>query len=145
MQILGILMGLIMAGSFFLSWQAVTNGMALAQAGTFLGIKTNVFFSFLGRELDFLPIVLTLILILAMALGKQKLWKIVGLLSAFLCLAAAARDIRRLLPQDSLKPGIGLWIFAVASFVALVVAVLLLTGKSSGPRRTQETPASYEG
>ena len=136
MQAIGILVGLLMGVSFFLKWEAVIEGLGAVKINHFLGIQNNAFFSLFGRRVDFVPIVLALALILAMALAKSKPWRMIALVVALLCLAIAARDIRHIMPLDNLKPGLGLWLFAAASLLAVIAAVALVVRKKvSSPAR----------
>jgi hypothetical protein len=138
MQFLGILMGLVMVVSFFLKWEAVREGLGAISINSFLGIENYAYFWILGHRLDFLPIVLALVLILAMVLAKYKPWKYVALLAGLLSLAVAARNIRHLLPKDNLKPGLGLWLFAAASALAVIAAIFILLKKKA----TKPSPAA---
>ncbi len=140
MQALGILMGLAMVGSFFLEWEVAKTGSIVLKVNQFLGVQHNAFFSVRSLTLDFLPVVLALAVILFMILAKLKVGRIIGLLAALLCLAVAARDIRFLLRHKELTVGPGLWIFAAASLIAVIVGIVLLTPKKSP--QPQAPPAS---
>ena len=141
MQALGVLMGLVMAGSLFLEWEMAKTGSLILKVNHFLGVQHNAFFSIRTFHLDFLPVVLALLVIFAMALAKVKAWRMVGLVAALLGLAIAARDIRYVMRVKDAMIGPGLWIFAAASVVAVVVAIILLGNKKS-PRPAVPPPAA---
>lgn len=134
MQALGICMGFVMIISVFFHWEAVIEGLGAIQVNTFLGIDNYAFFSPLGHQMGFIPIILALILILAMALAKSKLWRIISLVVALLCLLVSIYDvfqILRFMPEQNIKPGLGLWIFALASLLAIIAAAAMLFRKKA--------------
>jgi len=138
MQFIGILMGLVMLVSVFLKWQVVSSGPE--RVSHFLGLQHNAFFAVFGHRANALPIVLAVVLIVALVLAKSKLWKFLAFLAALASLGVAARDIRHLMPLENVKAGLGLWVFAAASALALLTAILLLLKKTS-PRPSQAPPA----
>jgi len=138
MQFIGILMGLLMLVSVFFKWQVVSGGPE--RVSHFLGLQHNAFFGFLGHRANALPIVLALVLIVAMALAKSKPWKFVAFLASLFALGVAVRDIRHLMPLENVKAGVGLWIFAAASALAVIAAILILLKKKAPKSSPAATP-----
>ena len=133
MKAIGILFGIIMLISVFLPWEAYVGQdyMFLLRVSRFFGIHTKSFDRLFN--LDFLPIVTTLVFMLSVLLSQKHLtWKIFALLGSLIGFVVGTYNIFYyyfISERTDYIPGDGLWIFATLSLLALVLSILILTKK----------------
>jgi hypothetical protein len=144
MQTLGVFMGLLMGASLFMRWEAVIEGIGAVRVYPFLGIDFNSYFPFMGQRLDFIPIVLTVLFLVAIILAKKTLWKKVAFLAALFCLGIGVWDLLAFPVGHNLTAGIGLWIFTVASLLGAAAALSLLLSKDRRQPDSSSMPPSKE-
>jgi len=133
MQAIGILFGIIMLVSVFIPWETYIGQeyMWLTRISTFLGIDNRSFDRLFN--LDFLPIAATLFFILGISLAKKHItWKITALVASLIGFAIGTYNILKCLfisRETDYVPGVGLWIFAIVSLLALALSILILIKK----------------
>ena len=133
MQALGLSASVAMIVSFFLKWETVVEGLGLIKINMFLGIKNYAYFSLFGARLDFLPIVLALIVLVALIFAGKSGGRTAAFMGSWICLAMAVVDFIRFPGGQNLKPGPGLWLFGAAALVAGISATMLLIGRKAAP------------
>ena len=144
MQALGIFMGLLMGASLFMKWEAVIEGIGAVRVYPFLGIDFNSYFPIMGRRLDFIPVALPLLFLVAIILAKKTPWKNIAFGAALVCFGIGAWDLLAFPSGHNLKAGMGLLIFTVASLLATASALSLLLRTDRRRPDSSSMPPSKE-
>jgi hypothetical protein len=131
MQALGLSASIAMVVSFFLKWEAVVEGLGAIKINMFLGIENYAYFSLFGARLDFVPIVLTLVVLAGLLFAGAKWGRTAAFMAAWICAAVFAVDLLAFRAEANLHPGPGLWLFGAASLIAAVSATMLLVGRKA--------------
>ncbi len=128
MKAIGILFGIIMIVSVFIPWEIYTGqeNLFLTRISYFLGIKNYAF--------DSLSILCTLLFIVSISLANKHItWRILTLIFSLIC---AFTSIHSLLlynflgKEPNYVAGTGLWLFSIASLLALILSILILLKKN---------------
>jgi len=133
MQAIGILFGIASLVSVFLPWEHYIGSSSVfaVAISSFLGIENKSLDRLFG--LDFLPITGTLIFILGFSLAKKHLaWRIIALFGSLVCTIIGIYNILFYIFSPKIpnyQPGYGLWIFAIANLLALVLSIMILNKK----------------
>ena len=126
MQLLGIVSGLMMIGSFLSSWWQ--EGV-ISKVHYFLGIMVYAVFP-VSYKYAFLTVVTVLLYLLTIGLAKLKPFRVAALVFALACMFIAVVDIIEVYISKSggydISVGTGLWTFLGASAAALFACVMLL-------------------
>ena len=119
--VLGVLFGIVMLASVFVPWDPNT---VLIRISFFLGIQNYSFDRLFG--VDFLPILGTIFFILAIVLSRKHIaWRICALCTSSIVFVIASYTF-----IEYWAPGVGLWIFAITSILAVALSILLISKKN---------------
>jgi hypothetical protein len=124
---LGVFFGFTMLVSVFLSWETYIGqeNFFLIRTSEFLGVDNNSFDLLFG--LHFFPILGTLLFIVFISLAKKnKSFGIIALVVSLICFVIGAYNIfETLTSEDMYNPGLGLWLYTIASLITLVISILI--------------------